>query len=724
MAAIGSIRKHSTILLIIVAVALLSFILGDFKKRGYGAKMEEKFIVVGKESLSHNQFVNAYNARKELVKERAGEGYSLSPEEDFQINEQMYNELVDSMLFAMQAKCLGITVTNDELRDLVAGPQPHPYVTRMFSRDGVNYDMQLARQFIDNIDQYRATDSGFVNYYMQVENAIEKETYNAKYLNLLSKAYYMPKAFARKMQEEMEWKADLEVVQLPYSHPLVSDDKITVTDEDIKKWYEANKYRFKQEQEYRAADYVIFNVQPSEADLIEIEENVAKMFEEFTQTDEPKLFVNRMVDSRFDSAYHKIGQLPPAIDTALFFAPVGSFVPPYIDGNMWTFAKLLAAETRPDSVNVSFLFIADEGLRQESRRKKEESELILDSAYRAAMSGMDFYAVAEKYSDFPITQMPDSGKFWLADGVNTGFFMGDDQPYFDTLHNFNTGNIIKREVMGGVFIFRINEKTAIERKIQVAIGKKEIAASTETIENIESAANNFANGTDDYKKFSDAVIKHNLDKRTFDRVEKMTYALPGTNAGGSRCRDIVKWIYDEKTKKGDVSTVYALENMYVIVVVKDIYEKGYQSLENEQVKGYAEAMAKRDKKAEILEEMLKKSLAENGSISKVAKKQDTEVDTFTVAFGDRNFYRFGPEGKVIGRVFAQKDAKTNVYKGDMGVYVVKISRFVPPVLDIESGDNDMYVQQNAMMYERNVSSNGTKILRKLYKIEDHRSEVF
>ena len=720
MAAIGRIRKHSTLLLIVVAGALLSFILQDISRKSGKTSIADKFIVAGKSRLSHEQFMNAYNARKEQIKAQRPE-QPLSPEEEFQVNEQLFNELLDSMLFAMQTNALGITVTNEELRDLVAGPHPHQYAARFFSRDGVNYDMPLAQQFLENLEQM---DSANVSIYLMIENAIEKETYYNKYVNLLTKGYYMPKAFARKMQEDMDWKADLEIVQLPYSSPLVSDDKVSVSEDDIKKWYEANKFRFRQEQEQRVVDYVIFNVQPSEEDLRTIEENVAATYEEFKQTEDPKLFVNRMADSYFDSAYFKAGILPPAIDTTLFSAPVGTFLPPYVDGKTWTFAKLLAAQSRPDSVNVSFIIVADEGMQQETRRKKEASKEILDSAYRAVMAGVDFYEVAAKYSDYPITQMPDSGQVWLVDG-ETPFLLGSN--IFDTIHSFNTGAIIKREIVGGTLIVKLNAKTATERKIQVAIGRKLIEASQETIENIESAANNFANGTDDYKKFSDAVVKHNLNKRTFDRVEKMTFALPGTfvqGTSGSGCRDIVKWIYDKNTEKGNVSSVYSLENMYVVVALKDIYEKGYKSME--QVREYAEMMAKRDKKAEMLAEMLNKSFSEQKSVEKVAEKYNTEAATATVSFGDRNFSHFGPDVKVIGSVFAQKEAKTDVYKGDMGVYLVKINKFETPAVNVENNNSEMFAQQAVMMFQNRIAYNNSasKALRKLYKIEDNRSEVF
>lgn len=717
MAAIGSIRKHSTLLLIIVAVALLSFLVNPGSKLFQRDNTSEKFIVVGKEHLTHEFYMHAYNARKEQMKEQAER--TLLPEEEFQINEQLYNMLIDSVLYAIQANNLGITVTNDELNDLVAGPHPHQYAAQFFNQ-GNGYDMRLAQQFLDNMEQF---DSVARVRYMELEAYIEKEALSNKYLNLLAKAYYMPKAFARKVQEENSWKADLEIVQVPYSSPLISDDNITVDDKDLKKWYDANKYRFKQEKEQRVVDYVMFPIQPSEIDLIEIEKNVMDMYEEFTQTEEPKLFVNRMPSSRFDSTYFKMGELPMEIDSALFFAPVGTFVPPYIDrDNMWTFAKLLAAEMRPDSINISSFIIANYGM-QNSPREKEESDKIVDTAYAMAMAGIDFHQVAQQYSDVQIPENPEQFSEWIEDASQFEFA----QTLFDTLYKSSPGAIVKYELPNITYLFKINEKTAAQRKIQVAIGRKLIEASTETVENIESAANNFANGTDSYEKFSEAVIKHNLNKRTFDRVEKMTYALPGTNGNG--CREIIKWIYDEKTNKGDVSQ-YALDNMFVVVVLKDIYPEGYKTLENEQVKSTAEMMAKRDKKLEMLEEMLKKTLSEQSSMTKIAAKYETEVDTATVSFADRNLSRFGPEGKMIGQIFAQRDAKTAVYKGEMGVYVVKINKFDMPTLDIESSNlsENMYIQQNARMYQDRIlnpqNSTVTKSLKKLYKIEDNRYIVF
>ena len=721
MAAIGSIRKHSTLLLVIVAVALLAFLVNP-KKGDKRSRHFDRFITVGKDDITHTTYINKYEAYREMQKIN-NEGRALNAEEDFRVGMQVYDELVDSVIFARQAGYLGITVTADELRDLVAGPQPHPLVERIFSQDGV-YNMQMAQYVIENLAQLAQTaDSVFVKHYLSyIEPTIEKETYRNKYFNLLSGAYYLPKAFAQKMADEASLKAELEVIQIPYTSELASDDKISFTQDEVKKCYEENKYRFKQDEEFRNVEYVLFPVEPSEDDLKTIADSVQRMFERFTETDRPDYFVNRLTDSRYDSTYYKRGMLEPAIDTTLFDVPEGSFLAPYIDGDYWQFAKLLSAQTRPDSINISFMVVVWKGTEQ-GQRKKEESELIVDSAYKALMAGADFYDVALKYSDDPIERYPDSGKIWLVDGSGMKFF-GDDQHLFDTLYSFSAGTVIKRELPGAAIIYKLNEKTAAERKIQVAIGRQQIVASSETKNSIESAANNFVNGTDTYQKFVDAVVVNNLDKRTNDRVTKMSYTLPGIREGG---REVIRWIFNEETEKGEVSHVFYLEDMYVVVVLKDIYPEGYMSLEQEQIKNYIETLVKRDKKAELLEKVFTEQLSKYKSLSAIAEKNEIELNTLNISFADRNFGYYGPEIKLIGKLFGQSaTGKVEIMKGDMGVYAVKINKIDAPSPDAAPANSDnisMMMQQNKMMYQNRVSSNGAQLLRKMYKIKDNRLQV-
>jgi peptidyl-prolyl cis-trans isomerase D len=717
MAVIFIIRKHSTILLIAVAVALIAFLLGDFlsnPNQGGDPRRPDKLIVVGGENISWNDFNLTYDMKKQ--QEKDNRGVALQGEQEFQLGNQLYNELVDSLLINKQASSLGIVVTNEEVADLIASDMPHPWAQQWFNI-GDGYKVETVRNFLSNLG---SQDSNIVKYYFMQEAALAKEAFYLKYLNLLSKAYYLPKAFAKRMADEQQTKAELEVVQIPYSSELVSDDKISFTQDDVKKWYEENKYRFEQEEELRDVDYVIFEIQPSSVDLDNIAKSVSSAYDEFLETDQPELFINRMSDTRYDSTYFKQGALPvPALDTIVFNAPVGTFIPPFIDGNNWIFAKLLNAKDRPDTISASYIVVLKHN-QERQVRTTEEATARLDSAYHLLKSGADFYQTALQFSDDNVAQMPDSGNLWLVDGSGMPVY----QAWFDTLYKLPVGSIVKYNLPGADFIFKTNQHSPFTRKVQLAIAKKAIDASSETIDNIESIANNFANGLTNSKDFEEKVAKEGLNKRNFNRVQIMSYSLPGVNGNG---RELIRWVYDDKkVKKGDVSSVFLMENMFVVLTLKEIFPKGYTSLSNEQLKSYAESMVKRDKKAEKLEELLRPSLSKN--LTDIATQFTVIVDTVQVAFGDRNFGRYGPEAKILGEIFAkQANQNQTIYKGDMGVYVLKVNKIDIPDMAFNEQNHaaiDLITEQGKRTFAQNVQNAALKVLQKMYKIEDNRYKFF
>ena len=717
MAVIGRIRKHSVILLTIVALALLAFIVGDLKKPGN--KIYSNFISIGKTKISYLEYDEKYNHYHDLIRQQ--NGGNLSHEEEYQLRDNVYNELVDSVTLYEQMRALGITVTADEIRDLVAGENPNMYARRFFSDANGNYSSQLAQGFLDNMSQY---DSNIVKAYMDLERYIEKEALNSKYFNLLTKGAYTPKALVDMSIDEEQTSSELLLVQLPYAS--VSDDKAEVSDKEMRQWYDENKYRFEQDEEWRNLEYVMFPIEPSAADLTTIENEFRAQFEEFKTAESPRNFISRMVDSRYDSSYYKQGVLPAGLDSLVFRMPVGSFVEPFVDADYWYFAKLLNAKIRPDSINVSFIFVSKYGM-QNAQRKEAESAKIADSAYRELMAGADFYEVATRRSDIPMAQMPDSGRVWMMDGSVERFFIDGSpiQMFFDTLYTRTPGSVVRVEYPVGTYIFRVNASTPFSPKVQLAIGRKQISASSETIDNIESAANNFANGTTTYEQFDRKVTSEKLNRRSFERASATCYTVPGLDPSSSR--EVVRWAYDKDTRKGDVSNVFSFENSFVVVTLKDIYPKGYASYD--MVKPYVETMARRDKKAAILLKSLEDEMAKTSDLAKIASKFEVEVDTVNVRFADRNLGHYGAEAEVIGRLFGTAAANKNlVSKGEMGVYLLCPTSFSYPEAMNASGERsklqESMTERQNMMFQQQLQQGLTATLRKMYKLSDYRAKVF
>ena len=123
-------------------------------------------------------------------------------------------------------------------------------------------------------------------------------------------------------------QASLSVVSLPYKS--IPDEDVTVSDQEMKRFYDNNKFRFTQEQS-RSIDYIIFEIQPSDEDREKISEEFDKLYAEFKEVQDIPLFVNTKSDTRYDSTWFKREDLSPKIEEELFDTPVGTILSPYVE---------------------------------------------------------------------------------------------------------------------------------------------------------------------------------------------------------------------------------------------------------------------------------------------------------------------------------------------------------------------------------------------------------
>ena len=132
MAVIGTIRKQSGLLIIIVGLALAAFILGDFLKPRQGSRNTDIAEVYGEE-IPATVFNQKVEENMELQKRNQNKE-SLSPEEQFQLRQQTYDQLVQQIIMSREYEKLGIEVTADEMFELIQGENPHPYILQYFNK--------------------------------------------------------------------------------------------------------------------------------------------------------------------------------------------------------------------------------------------------------------------------------------------------------------------------------------------------------------------------------------------------------------------------------------------------------------------------------------------------------------------------------------------------------------------------------------------------------------
>ena len=702
MGIIGSIRKHSGWAVAIVGIAILAFILGDLTKNNGGIPDVGK---VNGEVLTSQRF-NEKVAEMENNYKVQQQTTQVPAEMENQIREQVWAQFVDESLMEEQAAKLGLRVSPAEVNDMFTGRFIHPYVRQSFTDpQSGQFDVRFVNQFIDNFDQLDTTRR---MQWVELEKYCKTDREQQKYSTLINAGFYMPKALAAKVAEYAGTVANVRVVSMPFSS--VSDDEAAVADADYEKYYNEHKAEFRVREELRDLEFIAFPVNPTAQDLADIQEQVNKVWAEFqtVPADEVAFFVNAESDRSYDSSYRRANTFKAPFDEQIAAAKDGDMLAPVMAGNEWMMAKVISSAVRPDSLRASVVYILNQNAGGNIMRSDAQAKSLADSVL-ALVNGnkMTFEQAVEQFSDDPQKGETKGDMDWQLDG-GYGFLN-------EELVNRPVGSCFVFEHPQGVgyFLVKVTDKTKAEKKYRVALITREIAASAATNRAVYNEANRFAGQNRNITDFTAAAQQQNLQVRNA-RVTMMSNNLSGIG----NARSIVQWAFNEDTKVGAVADqVYECDGMFVVVALKDVFKKGFATLE--QVRPMIEQAVRLDKKGELLMARADEAVKAAQDITSIAVKLNTTVDTIdSVSFADYYFDRYGMEPKVQAAISAKKSGLVGPVKGASGVYMVQIDSKAPRAA--ADGQVTMQLEQGYRSKARMAS----QVLREQAKIVDQRNKFF
>lgn len=703
MAIIGNIRKKSGIVIIIIGVALAAFVLGDFVRKG--PERGNDIGIIAGEAITHTDFESRVQKQEEQYKQQSGKE-NLSSAEILQIREMTWSQLVRETIMQKEYDKLGVKVGKDELFDLVQGKHIHPYIVQSFTDPQTGqFNPATVVQFIKTLDQ---REPEVKDQWLKIEKAIKMDRLTQKYNNLVAKSFYLPKALAEKELQVRTENVSTRVFALNYR--MVDDKTITLTDDDYKKFYDDHKYQYDQK-ESRGLDYVIFDVAPSPEDKDAIQKQVLETYNNFLKEEDLKNYVNAVSDTKFDSTYHKSGTLSPRIDSALFNATPGRFTGPFIEDKTWKMAKLVDVQSRPDSIMASHILIAYRGsnLNANVARSKDDAEKTADSILNVLKKSPDqFNNIVMNMSDFPQAKQDTGNLKWMKDG-DPNFAL-----FFNKSVSLNPGEFKVIESGLGYHVLKVTAKTKPVKKVQVAVIERNIEPSNTTFKEIYTIANKFAAENDNEAAFLASVQKQGLNKRQAEIVQKSDLTLPGLESA----REIIRWAYNNESKKGNVAMFdLAAENKYVVALLTNIREKGIPPLED--IKKNLEPLVVREKKAEVLIGKINTALNNTKDIYTLASQLKTKVDTLTnISFFSYNLPLYGPEPEVIGNLFSMKKGEmSGPVKGANGVFVAIVDNINKPM---NPADLPMVIQQLGNEFGSKAGNLLFNALEESSDIEDNR----
>ena len=666
MTTLQRIRNHGVILLIVVGVAMLAFILGDFLNSGssFFNKNRENVGVIAGHKVHYSEYETAKDQLTEVYKIESGSN-DINEDLSIQIRNQVWQMLLMDYTLREQADEIGLTVTAEELSELCIGANPHQLIRqrRAFYDETGNFNRFALINFLNSLAQTPETQEQAANmqqaknYWMYWENAVRLTHLQEKYVGLLSKLITANPLDAKYAFEAAQTSVNVEFVERPYF--AVADSLVKVTNADIKKLYDANKEQYKRTPN-RSLVYVSFPIVPSEADFAEVEKLMKSLEGDFQTKDDVTAIVNGNSDILYDGRDFSETTIPAEYKDFAFGkgAKKGQFTELTFANDTYSMARIMdCGYTKSDSVQL-VLVANGEGT--------EDVELGWFTAADLQKNIADPAFAGKKGSQFT---------------VSTG--MGEQT-------------------------FKIADKSQPTPKVKLAIFSRKVTPSSKTYGVLYNEAKQFVvnNGTEEL-----------LRQAAQEQGLTVTPAY-GLNVNADKVNDlknsrgIVRWAFE--AKDGQLSDVFECGEQFVVAALTEVNDGDYRTID--EVRMELTLQATTDKKAEYLMNQLKGV----STLEEAAELFDAEIQTAeNVTLASTRLGAAGIEPAVIGTALALENNATSApVKGNAGVYMVRIGEKVVAAGELNA---EQEINSLNMRTSYSVPYQAMALIEENAKVEDNRA---
>ena len=683
----------------IIGMAIFAFVLQDLLTGGRTALRRSRFAFaeIGGKSMQYEEYANRVEEMAEFYRLRVGQT-SLDERTMETIREQTWNEMVREYVTMDEYRELGISVSTDELMDMVQGRNPHPIIASLFSdpKTGI-LNRTFLVQFIRTMDQDPTGAQKTI--WLFLEDEIQKDRAFTKYNNLIQKGLFVTDLEAANNATESGKRDDISFVYQRFSS--VPDSAVRITESDLQKYYKNHQNDYLQEAS-RDIEYVVFEVNPSEQDDRAAQEWIQRMKGEFESTDDPIALVGMESDLPFDDMNYTRGSLPETINDFMFSSEEGAVYGPYEEESAYRLARLIKIDYLPDSVRARHIL-----LQPESSADARNLLSLADSLQEVLNGGGSWDLLARQFgTDGTSTQGGDLG--WFSEGDMV-------KPFSDTCFYDNTGKVKKVQTQFGIHLVQVTQKSPKVKKVKVAYLSRNIEPSSETYREIYSRAVKFAGVNNTYEKFNEGIASQNLTKRYASDLTESERNITGlTNP-----RPMIRWAFEANLY--DVSKeIFEFGNKYVIAVVTGIREKGIAPFE--QVRAEIELEVKKEKKAEKIISSMQDKLAAADDITALGAETGLTVQSANnISFATVSLPGAGIEPRVIAAAAVLPEGQlSQPITGNNGVYVVVVTNTT------ESTSPDLAGIRTRMTTLRESQANyeAYNALQDAANIKDNRAKFF
>ena len=628
MASLNTLRtKFGIVLSIIIALALLAFILSLKTEMGFSGN-DPRVGVIGGEKIYYSEYYDEY----EKIKSQSG-AQEGDEQQSAMLANATWQSLIARYVLTPGFERLGLRVTEPERMAMAGGKQPSQTFFNAFAdpRTGA-YNVAAVSDFLAQAEANPQAAQAWA----QLNEQARMEREMQKFFGLVRGGVYV---------NALEVARGVEAANDTYAgkwagkkYSEVPDSLFNVSDSDLRAYYNSHKDLFRQLPS-RTISYVVFEVAPTDDDLLNLEKKVTEVGKEFAVTEELKSFVRGNRNGKVADNYVSAAQLSEEEAEALM---AGKTYGPVLKNNEWTMARVLSSKMAPDTIGVRHIVLP------------YTEEKLADSLLTALRGGADFAAAAAQYSVYDATAANGGEVGELPFSTFTGEFA-------EALGDARQGDIVKIASGDAIQLMQVYRTGKPVKQVQVASITYPVEASAEPRRTVHNEAGSFiVNAKGSAETFAEAASTAAVTPRVavIPQGERTIRGLEDS-------RDITRWAYG--AEPGDVSEIFPAGKDYVVAMLTEIDDDEYASVEK--MSAQIRAQVLRDKKYDYIVGQLSGS-----SLAEQAASLGTEVADFKdVTFS--SFYVDGPgfEPRLVGAITSSdKGAVSAPVKGMSGVYVFEV----------------------------------------------------
>ena len=668
MAVLNKIRQRSIFLIIVIALALFSFVIGDiFTNLGSSSAADSAIATINGVDVERNEFMN----KVENIQRQSNGSMTNT-----QAMNRAWDNEVRAKVMQSQYDALGLSVERDYMRNLL---EQNLGSFEEFKNEAGLFDQDKLNEFIANlkaISPETTTLGGSVIDYKSWTNFEQNVAISGvqqAYFNMVKSGITGTLTEGELDYQLENDKVDLKYVQIPYSS--VADSTISVKTSEIKaymklfpKKYEVEASRdlvfveFKEEASLADEQAIQADLSALVADREEFNEaaNATQTIVGFKNTKDNAEFVNSYsADNYNDNYVFKSSFASDQADKISGLAE-GEIYGPYKESGFYKLSKMVSLKRIPDSAKVRHIltpFVGSTRADASVTKTEAEAKTTADSIYKVLKRNRSKFKSLLSLSSDKVSNEKDG----VIEFAYTAGFAPEFKAYSFENPKGSLG-VVRTDF--GYHVIEILGQGTFQQAYKVATISQAIEPSVETVDEVFKNKSKFEIAVAD-ADFETVAAENNYEVRPVSSIKELDENIPGLGAQ----RAIVRWAFDDSASEGDFKSFNTTAGGFVVVKLTGVNTAGLMSTESGSVTALPEI--RKEKKAEIIKDRISAT-----TLDEIATAEGQTIKT-AVAVNMKNptLSGAGREPLVIGTAFGLAEGATSeLISGNSGVYAIQVTK--------------------------------------------------